>query len=42
LRGSVLPILGSTSARLEVTPLGTGSSWQIDDLYVVPCIGRLG
>jgi len=25
-----------------VTPLGTGSSWQIDDLYVDPCIGRLG
>jgi hypothetical protein len=25
-----------------VTPLGTGSSWQIDDLYVDPCSGRLG
>lgn len=42
LQVPLLPILGSTSARVEVTPLGTGSSWQIDDLYVDPCIGRLG
>jgi hypothetical protein len=31
-----------SSARVEVTSLGTGSNWQIDDLYVDPCIGRLG
>ena len=38
----LLPILGSTSARVELTPLGDGSNWQIDDLYVDPCIGRIG
>ena len=38
----LLPILGSTSARIELTPLGSGSAWQIDDLYVDPCIGRNG
>ena len=38
----LLPILGSTSARVELTPLGSGSAWQIDDLYIDPCIGRNG
>jgi hypothetical protein len=42
LQVPLLPILGSTSARVEVTPLGTGSKWQIDDLFIDPCIGRLG
>jgi hypothetical protein len=32
----LLPLLGSTSARVEVTPLGAGSAWHIDDLYVDP------
>ena len=32
----LLPILGSTSARIRVTPLGSGSNWRIDDLYVDP------
>jgi hypothetical protein len=35
--GNVLiPLLGSTSARIQFTPLGAGSRWQIDDLYVDP------
>ena len=35
--GNVLiPLLGSTSARIELTPVGSGSRWQIDDLYVDP------
>jgi hypothetical protein len=42
LQVPLLPIVGSTSARVELTPLGSGSSWQIDDLYVDPCIGRNG
>ena len=42
LQVPLLPILGSTSARVELTPLGSGSAWQIDDLYIDPCIGRNG
>jgi hypothetical protein len=39
--GNVLiPLLGSTSARIQFTPLGSGSHWQIDDLYVDPCASR--
>jgi hypothetical protein len=30
------PILGSTSARVQVTPVGSGSRWLIDDLYIDP------
>jgi len=41
LQVPLLPLLGSTSARIVVTPLGSGSAWQIDDLYVDPCIGRI-
>jgi hypothetical protein len=36
----LLPILGSTSARIELTPLGDGSRWKIDDLYVDPWASR--
>jgi hypothetical protein len=36
----VLPLLGSTSARIELTPLGTGSKWKIDDVYVDPWASR--
>jgi hypothetical protein len=32
----LLPILGSTSARVEITPIGSGSHWVIDDLYIDP------
>jgi hypothetical protein len=36
----LLPILGSTSARVELTPQGTGSNWKIDDVYVDPWASR--
>lgn len=36
----LLPLLGSTSARIELTPLGTGSKWKIDDVYVDPWASR--
>jgi hypothetical protein len=32
----LLPILGSTSARVQLTPIGSGSAWRIDDLYIDP------
>jgi hypothetical protein len=32
----LIPLLGSTSARVQITPLGSGSNWRIDDLYVDP------
>lgn len=36
----LLPILGSTSARVQLTPIGSGSSWLIDDLYIDPTCAR--
>lgn len=42
LQVPLLPILGSTSARIETTPLGSGSRWQVDDLYIDPFISRIG
>jgi hypothetical protein len=42
LQVPLLPIVGSTSARVEITPLGSGSRWQVDDLYIDPCINRIG
>jgi hypothetical protein len=36
----ILPLLGSTSARIEITPLGGGSAWRIDDVYVDPWASR--
>jgi hypothetical protein len=38
----LVPLLGSTSARVEVTPLGSGSRWQIDDLYIDPWVTAVG
>jgi hypothetical protein len=39
--GNVLiPLLGSTSARILITPLGGNSSWRVDDLYVDPWVAR--
>jgi hypothetical protein len=38
----VVALVSSTSARIEVTPIGRGSKWQIDDLYIDPCINRIG
>ena len=35
----ILPVLGSTSARIQITPYGSGSRWLVDDLYIDPtCI----
>ena len=42
LQVPLLPILGSTSARVEITPLGAGSNWRIDDLYIDPSVIRIG
>jgi hypothetical protein len=42
LQVPLLPILGSTSARVQITPAGSGSKWQIDDLYIDPCVVRIG
>ena len=42
LQVPLLPILGSTSARVEITPLGGGSRWHVDDLYIDPWINRIG
>jgi hypothetical protein len=36
----LLPLVGSTSARIELTPLGGGSTWRIDDVYVDPWASR--
>jgi hypothetical protein len=36
----ILPILGSTYARVQLTPIGAGSAWKIDDLYVDPWESR--
>ncbi|MFY9579666.1 MAG: hypothetical protein WAQ33_10105 [Gaiellaceae bacterium] len=32
----LLPLLGSTSARVLLTPIGSDSAWRIDDVYVDP------
>jgi hypothetical protein len=32
----LLPIVGSTSARIQLTALGSGSNWRIDDVYIDP------
>ena len=42
LQVPLLPILGSTSARVQITPLGAGSHWLIDDLYIDPWVNRIG
>ena len=36
----ILSLVSSSSARIQITPLGNGSRWQIDDVFVDPCIGR--
>jgi hypothetical protein len=38
----IVSLLSSSSARIQVTPLGSGSRWQIDDLYIDPCISSIG
>jgi hypothetical protein len=38
----IVALISSTSARIEVTPLGGGSQWRIDDLYIDPYVSRIG
>ena len=38
----LVPLLGSTSARIQFTPIGSGSRWRIDDLYVDPWLSSVG
>ena len=38
----VVALVSSSSARIQITPLGAGSRWQIDDVYIDPCINRIG
>jgi len=38
----VVALISSSSARIQITPLGAGSRWQIDDVYIDPCINRIG
>ena len=38
----VVSLLSSSSARIQITPLGSGSRWQIDDLYIDPSVMRIG
>jgi len=42
LQVPLVPLLGSTSARVEITPLGSGGNWRIDDLYIDPSVIRVG
>jgi hypothetical protein len=32
----LIPLVGSTSARVQITPLGSGSAWRMDDFYIDP------
>jgi len=32
----LVPLLGSTSARIQLTPIGSGSNWRVDDVYIDP------
>jgi len=38
----VVALVSSSSARIQITPLGSGSHWQIDDLYIDPSVMRIG
>jgi hypothetical protein len=36
----LLPLVGSTSARLQLTPIGSVSNWRIDDVFIDPWASR--
>lgn len=36
----IVDLVSSSSARIQITPLGSGSHWQVDDVFIDPCIGR--
>lgn len=40
ITGSLLSGDGTTAVAMRFTPLGRGSAWQIDDVYVDPFRGR--
>jgi hypothetical protein len=41
LSSLALPLL-TTSAQVQVTSLATAGSWQVDDVYLDPCVAKLG
>jgi hypothetical protein len=36
-----LPLL-TTSAQVKITSQATSGSWQVDDVYLDPCVAKLG
>ncbi|MFL5959088.1 MAG: hypothetical protein ACJ75G_02315 [Gaiellaceae bacterium] len=34
--------LGTTSAQVQLTSQATSRSWQVDDVYLDPCVAKLG
>jgi hypothetical protein len=36
----IVALVSSSSARIQITPLGSGSKWQVDDVFIDPCVGR--
>jgi hypothetical protein len=34
--------LGTTSAQVQITSQATSGSWQLDDVYLDPCVSKLG
>jgi hypothetical protein len=36
----LLPLVGSTSARVQLTPIGAGSNWRVDDVYIDPWLSN--
>jgi hypothetical protein len=36
-----LPLL-TTSAQVLLTPLSTAGAWQVDDVYLDPCVSKVG
>jgi hypothetical protein len=41
LSALALPLL-TTSAQVQVTSQATSGSWQVDDVYLDPCVAKLG
>jgi hypothetical protein len=41
LSSLALPLL-TTSAQVQITSQATSGSWQIDDVYLDPCVAKLG
>jgi hypothetical protein len=41
LSALALPLL-TTSAQVQITSLATSGSWQVDDVYLDPCVSKVG